>query len=388
MTPLDTLRGQVREWGVDFRRHALELDADPEAIRAHFDLPAVRFLSTMGVPVEYGHEPEPIDGHRFDGTLAAQRVVVMEELAAADAGMLVASPGPLLAGVFLQQFGDPAQKALFYQRMLDRPLWTFFALTEPAGGSDVGAMRTVIHPGSPARLSGTKRYVGNACRARIGVVFARLKPGPLGIRAVLLETPIDGFEAVPLDMIGLRGARISAISMDSVEVPDDAFLGRQLSPTRRGVWAFVQTFNQLRPGVAAIGLGIARAAYEYAVSNRRSLRREEELRLDDLRRQIDGTRHLVEASAAMIDARPADGHLASAAKARASALAERATRTACGLLGAGARLEHPLLDKLVRDAKSMEFIEGTTHMQKLTIFQGLLSGKVDNHEVPSSETVR
>jgi alkylation response protein AidB-like acyl-CoA dehydrogenase len=386
VTPLDALRWQMREWGVDFRQHALELDADPEAIRAYFDLPAVRFLSTMGIPVEYGHEPELIDGHRFDGTLAAQRVVVMEELAAADAGMLVASPGPLLAGVFLAQFGDPTQKTLFYQRMLDKPLWTFFALTEPEGGSDVSAMRTVIRPGSPTRLSGTKRYVGNACRAQIGVVFARLKPGPLGIRAVLLETPTDGFEAVPLDMIGLRGARISAISMDAVEVPDEALLGRHLSPTRRGIWAFAQTFNQLRPGVAAIGLGIARAAYEYALSHRRSLRREEELRLDELHRRIDGARCLVETSAAVADARPTDGHLAAAAKARTSSLAERATRTACELLGAGARLEHPLLDKLVRDAKSMEFIEGTTHIQKLTIFQGLLSGKVENHEMPSSET--
>ncbi|MCT9089637.1 acyl-CoA/acyl-ACP dehydrogenase [Streptomyces sp. ASQP_92] len=383
MTQLDdrllVLRGQIREWGAQVRPLALEIDRDPEAIRHHFDLPAVRHLATMGVPEEYGHEPEKIGGHRFFGVSALERAVVMEELACADVGTLVASPGPLLAGVAVGLCADDRQKRWFYGRMLAEPLWTCFALTEPEGGSDAAALRTSLTPApdGSALLSGEKRYVGNACRAQIGVVFARARPGPLGITAVLVDTAGPGFDARPLDMIGLRGARISSIVMDRVPIPEDRVLGRHLTATRRGVWAFVQTFNVLRPGVAAIAVGIARAALEYVAEHRSTLSGAERERFEELGRRVDATRHLVHHAAAAVDARGTDGHLASAAKLRAARLAEDVTLAAATFFGPGARLSHPFLDKLARDARAMEFLEGTGNMQRLNLFQGLLGGKVD-----------
>ncbi|MGW2817231.1 acyl-CoA dehydrogenase family protein [Streptomyces sp. NPDC001415] len=390
MTHLDdrllALRGQVREWGADLRPLALEIDRDPEAIRGHFAHPAVRFLATMGIPEEYGHEPEKIDGHRFYGVSALERVVVMEELACADVGTLVASPGPLLAGVAVGLCADEAQKRWFYGRMLEQPLWTCFALTEPEGGSDAAALRTALTAteDGDALLSGEKRYVGNACRAQLGVVFARARPGPLGVQAVLVDTADPGFKAEPLDMIGLRGAMISSIVMDRVQVPADRFLGRHLTATRRGVWAFVQTFNVLRPGVAAIAVGIARAALEYVADNRGALGGAERERFEELTRRVDATRHLVHHAAAAVDARGTDGHLASAAKLRAARLAEDVTLAAAGFFGPGARLAHPFLDKLARDARAMEFLEGTGNMQRLNLFQGLLGGKVDRDPRPAA----
>jgi alkylation response protein AidB-like acyl-CoA dehydrogenase len=377
---LTALRAQMAEWGADFRAAALELDRDPEAIRRYFDLPAARYLATMGIPQEYGNRPERIGGHVFDGSTAMQRAVIMEELACADSGMLVASPGPLLAGVVVSLFGDEGQKEWFYGRMLERPLWTCFALTEPDRGSDASALETSLTPvdgGPDAVLTGRKRYVGNASRAQLAVVFARRGTSPLGLTAVLLDTTAPGFHAEPLGMIGLRGARIGAITLDGVHVRAEGFLGRHLPPTRRGLLAFVRTFHLLRPGVAAIAVGIARAAHEYVLANRRTLRPYERDRLDALGRRIDGTRRLVHLAAAAVDASTDNGHLASAAKLRASALAEEATLAACGFFGPGARAEHPLLDKFVRDARSMEFLEGTTNMQRLTVFQSLQTGKLD-----------
>ncbi|MFF4016203.1 acyl-CoA dehydrogenase family protein [Streptomyces sp. NPDC001843] len=380
---LAALRGQMREWGADLRPLALEIDRDPEAVRHHFGLPAVRHLATMGIPAEYGHEPEKIDGYRFHGVSALERAIVMEELACADVGTLVAAPGPLLAGVAVGLFADEQQKRWFYGRMLSEPLWTCFALTEPDGGSDAAALRSTLTPTADgALLSGEKRYVGNASRAQLGVVFARSGPGPLGITAVLVDTAVPGFRAEPLDMIGLRGARISSIEMDCVPVPQERFLGRHLPSTRRGVWAFVQTFNMLRPGVAAIAVGIARAAVEYVTTHRRTLRTAEREKLADLGRRVDAARHLVHHAAAAVDARGTDGHLASAAKLRTARLAEEATMAACAFFGPGARLDHPLLDKLARDARAMEFLEGTANMQKLNLFQGLLGGKVERTRPP------
>jgi alkylation response protein AidB-like acyl-CoA dehydrogenase len=282
--------------------------------------------------------------------------------------------------VLVSLVADERQKRWFHERMMARPLWTCFALTEPDSGSDAGALRTELRPtgDGTSTLHGTKRYVGNACRAQVGVVFARTKPGPLGIVATLVDIEHDpGFIADALPMIGLRGARISAVAMDGVVVPDELVLGRHLPPTRRGMWAFVQTFNLLRPGVAAIALGMARAAHEYVLAHRTTLRRDERDRLDALRGRIDSVRSLVLLAAAAVDRDPTDGHLASAAKVRACQLAEDATREACGFFGPGARLTHPLLDKLVRDARGMEFIEGTANMQRLTLFQSLLNGKLD-----------
>ncbi|MGW4114387.1 acyl-CoA dehydrogenase family protein [Actinosynnema sp. NPDC004786] len=381
---LVALREQVREWGVDFRRLGLALDRDPELIRAHLDLPAVRYLATMGVPPEYGNLPEPVAGTRCYGTRALERAIILEELAFADVGMLVASPGPLLVGVLIDLLADREQKEWFYGRLLAEPLWTFFALAEPDGGTGTGTSGTAANSGTTltqvggdVRLSGEKRYVVNACRARLGVVFARVGSGMLGVNAVLVETPTPGFSATPLESIGLRGARIGAITMDDVHVPAARLVGRHLPPAQRGTWASVQTFNLLRPAVAAIALGIARAAHEYVVDHRTTLRRDERDRLDELGRRVTAARALVHLAARAVDARTSDGHLASAAQARACRLAVDATRAACGFFGVGARFDHPLLDKLVRDARGLEVVEGTA---KLNLFQGLFTGRLDRDD--------
>lgn len=375
---LAALRAQVAEWAVDFRTLGLELDADPDAIHRHLDLPAVRYLATLFVPPEWGAEGVHVAGRRFYGLGALERAVVMEELACADAGMLLASPGPSMSGVLVDLIADDEQKAWYYGRVLTSPQWTFFGLTEPGHGSNAGELQTRLTP--DGRLHGAKRYVGNAARASTGVVFARTRPGPAGITAVLVDTSDPGYTATPLDMHGLRGARIGEMTLSGVEVPPDRVLGRHLSPTRRGMPACVRTFNRLRPAVAAMALGIARAAYEYVRTCRPAQAGQD--RLDELARRIHGTRELIHLAAATVDARPDAGHVASAAKARACRLAEDATVTACRLLGPGARLEHPLLDKLSRDARGVEFMEGTEHMQKLNLFQGLLRGTLDDHPRP------
>lgn len=377
----DDLRAGLRDLARPLRELALDLDRDPGAITAALDLPAVRLLAVLGVSEAHGNPAAPIGGHRVTGTTAAERVVVMEEFARADAGALVASPGPLLAGVVLAGFGDERQQRRGYERMVAEPTWTCFALTEPDTGSAAGDLATSATDG---RIVGRKRYVGNAARAGLGVVFARCAPGPLGVRAYLLDLPAPGFRAVPLPMLGLRGAQICAVDLEGVPVTDADVLGAHLPRSRRGVLAFVHTFNQLRPGVAAIAVGIALAACDEVRAGRRRLGAEEQERLDDLLDRAAGARRLVAAAARAVDADPADGALASAAKAHASRLAVDATRAALGFFGTGARLEHPLLDKLFRDAKSLEFIEGTTHMQLLNVARGLSSPAARDTASPAS----
>ncbi|WP_433331298.1 acyl-CoA dehydrogenase family protein [Spirillospora sp. CA-294931] len=368
----------ARDWAQELKPLALELDRDPDAIYRHLDVAAVSYLTRMPIPPEYNDDPVVVDGHRFYGTGTLERVVFVEETAVGDAAMLLSAPGPVMSGVLVDALGDEQQKKWFFGRILEKPTWTFFALTEPDRGSDAGAMQTTLTPDGNGDfvLNGAKRYIGNAARADLGVVFARTRPGPLGVTAVLAETASPGFRAEPLDSIGLRGLRITAVTMDDVPVPADQVLGRHLKPTQRGMWSAVQGLNRLRPGVAAFGLGIARAAYEYVLANRTALTASERLGLDRLGLRLEGVRQLIWRSSIAVDAGDkAAGYLASAAKARASRVAEEATLEALGFFGPGARLEHPLLDKLARDARAVEFMEGTGNIHKLNLFTGLMQGR-------------
>ncbi|HVX44953.1 MAG TPA: acyl-CoA dehydrogenase family protein, partial [Mycobacteriales bacterium] len=175
--------------------------------------------------------------------------------------------------------------------------------------------------------------------------------------------------------IGLRGAQICAISLDEVPVTPEQVLGRHLSRSRRGLWSGVQMFNRLRPGVAAIALGIARAAHEYVGAHRRLGPGTDRDRHEQIGRRIEGTRQLIWRAGIAVDADPANGFLASAAKARAARLAEDATRAALACFGTAAAFEHPLLDKLARDARGVEFMEGTSNIQRLNVFQGVVQGR-------------
>ncbi|MDH6704901.1 acyl-CoA dehydrogenase [Kitasatospora sp. MAA19] len=376
---LETTHRYVRRWADDLRAGALEIDRDPEAVHRYLDLPAVRFLAGHQVPPEWDRASAAAGAGPAHGLATLERVLVSEELARGDAGMMLGAPGASMCGVLLSVLGSQAQKDWVYGRLAERPRWTCFALTEPDRGSAIGEMTTTLTPVGDGSylLDGEKRYVGNAARADLGAVFARVAGTErLGVLAVLVDTADPGFRAEPLPTLGLRGVQLTRITLDRVHVPAERVLGAHLPPTRRGMWSIVSVFNQLRPSVAAIALGIARAAHDYVAENREVLRGAERELFESLGQRIDAARQLTYRAALAVDRRPAAGHLSSAAKARACELAEDVTMHALGFFGPGARLDHPLLDKLARDARGTEFMEGTRNIQKLNLFQGLHTGKV------------
>jgi acyl-CoA dehydrogenase len=367
-----------RAQAADLRPHALAVDRDPATMATLLDLPAVRLSARMQIPASYNPAPLVLGSERFYLTSALERTVFCEAVAWADLGIMLALPGASMCGVLVDAIGDDQQKEWFYGRLLDRPTWTFFALTEPSGGSDAGAMRTRLRE-APGRdepvLDGAKRYVSNAVRASLGAVFFRGRPGPLGVGAALVETSAPGFSVTAIDTMAVRGAQLGAITLDSVPVAPDRILGRHLSPVRRGTLGWMRTFNLLRPGVASMAVGLAQAAHDYVVASRRTLHRHERARLDQLSQRIESVRQLTRQAAAAVDHDPSNGHLGSAAKRSASILADQAARQALTYFGPGARLEHPLLDKLARDASALEFMEGTSNIQRLNLAGALTKGQ-------------
>jgi alkylation response protein AidB-like acyl-CoA dehydrogenase len=372
------LRQEIRVLAEPLRERALDLEADPQAIKGYLDLPVMRFLASMLIPPEYQQARLRVGPYAYYGTECLERVVAAEEIARADAAALIAAPGPSLSGVLIAALADEAQKQWYYDRLLTRPTWTFFALTEPDRGSDAGRLSTCLRPSASGgwMLNGAKRYIGNGTRASLGAVIARQSDGPLGVTAVLIETGVPGFAATAIPTVGLRAAQLSAISLSDVAVTDDQVLGRHLSASRRGMRAVVQTLNQLRPGVAAIALGISAAAIDYARAHRAALRAWERHELEQFESQLTAARQLVYQAARSVGKDADNGALASAAKARAASLAEQVTLFAPRLFGPGARIDHPMLDKLARDARGTEFMEGTSSIQKLTLFSGYVRGRL------------
>uniref|UniRef100_A8M098 Acyl-CoA dehydrogenase domain protein n=1 Tax=Salinispora arenicola (strain CNS-205) TaxID=391037 RepID=A8M098_SALAI len=370
---LTALRTRAAEWAGDLAAVGADLDHDPDAVHRVLDTPVMRYLATARYAPSADTPSLTSGGHRFSLDSVLEQVVFFEELAVVDVGAVLAAPGAPMAGPLVDLLGDEEQREWFFAQLRSAPTWVFFALTEPAHGSDAAGLTTRLDPdGDGFRLTGTKRYVGNAPRARLGVVFARVRPGPLGLRAVLVTAPAPGLTIEALPTIGLRGAALGAITMSSVAIADDRVLGRHLPATRRGVLSWVHVFNRIRPRVAAMGIGIARAAFEYVRVHRRTLRPAARDRLDALCRRVEAVRQLNLAAARAVDADPADGRLASAAKARAARLAEDVTVACLEYFGPGARLDHPLLGKLARDARGVEFMEGASNVQKLIVSQDLI----------------
>lgn len=356
------LLGICREMAPDLRARALSVDSAPEDMAAHLDSPTLTLLRTAAMPPRYRTgAPERVARYTDD---CVAKVISNVELARGDAGVVVANTGPGLAGVCVEALGSSEQQELFYEAIADGRTWAFFAMTEPERGSDAGAMQTRFDPDPDGtdgyRLNGAKRYVGNGSRGSIGVVFGRTGKSPLTIRAAILRTPAPGFTGRALDMVGLRGARISELTFEDVPVPREHVLGAHLPASRRGLWGASRTFNVVRLQIAAIALGTGFAALDY-VREQRPYWGGTEL----IGARLEAARALLYDAANEVDHSPDDRRPASIAKLHTTDLAVRTTRWAATALGPGSPLEHPLLEKWSRDVYAFEFMDGTSNMLRL-----------------------
>ncbi|GAB3976116.1 acyl-CoA dehydrogenase [Actinoallomurus acanthiterrae] len=372
---MGSLEHYFREVARDLRAPGAVLDADPDAISRFLHLPAVRLQQHMLTPTRFADQHDLLP--RFVPTEAscAEWVLAAEWLAHGDPGMTLASPGPALSTVVLRALADDAQQNWFFTRTADWPTWTFFALTEPAKGSAATELTTRLSAapcGDGWVLTGEKTYIGNGAHAKLGVVFCRRAPGPWGIEAVMVDTGDPGFHAEPLPLIGLRGARISRLRFDGMYIPPERILGRDLPRSRRGLQGALQAMVWFRPSVAAFALGAGRAACDYVLEQRPALAGADRAQVDGLIDRSHRLRRLLHDVAAEIDAGSPNTFRVSGVKLRAAHLAEDATLLAARLLGPASLIEHPWLDKLYRDVRAFEFMEGTGNIHRRGVFQGLL----------------
>lgn len=367
----------LHEMSSEFRGIALKIEKSPNKISEYLHLEGIKGLSRLMIPEKYNDSPLTIHKKKIYGVNLLERVIALEILAYGDVGVLLASPGPSLSGQVVMDLGSEEQQERYYSMILKDDIWTFFAMSEPTKGSDASNIKTNLSKKENHYvLNGEKKYIGNGARGKIGVVFVRSSDGPLGISGILMESNNKGFNATPLETLGLKAAGLSHLSFDDVAIEPQNLLGTHLSPTRRGLWGAIQTFNRMRPGVAALGLGIAQATLDYILNNRSNYSLDEKKVIEKYQDDIKMVRVLIRTAAVELEKDASNGYIASMAKIKAIELVEGITEYSLHLFAPHALLTHPFLNKWYRDARGLEFMEGTSNIQKLNVFQSFYKGKI------------
>ncbi len=316
-----------------------------------------------------------------------------EELAWADASIMLSLPGAGLGGPPLRSSGTPEQKERFFgifRDMSEELRWGAYGLTEPGAGSDVAGIRTSCKKnGDHYVLNGRKCYITNGGRASWVVIFATIDPalGRAGHRAFVVEKGTPGFFVGKIEeKMGLRANETAELVLEDCRVPVDNLLGgEEKYQTKEGFMTAMKTFDNTRPLVAAMALGIGRAAYEYAcefVKDNYVLSRPVPRyaaiaeRLARAGRNLEAARMLTWKAVWMADHHLPNAKEASMSKALAGQAAIRACIDAIEICGAHGSLktDHALLEKWFRDIKVYDIFEGTGHIQRVVISKRLLNG--------------
>jgi len=321
-------------------------------------------------------------------TAARRGVVVAEEMSYWDRGMSVAMPGLGLGGPPLLGMGTPEQKARFLAPFKDRerPHWAAFAMTEPGAGSDVAAIQTAaVRDGDAWRLDGAKTFISNAMRAEWMVVWATVdrSAGRAGHRAFIVERGTRGLEDMRHEhKMGLIAYESSSFVLRECRVPAANLLGGERHYAERaGFKGAMRSFNATRPAIAAMAIRIARAAYDaardfarahYALD--RPLPRYHRMRekLARMARKIEGGRLLCWRAAWLADEERPNEVEASMAKAFAAGIAQEATGLAVEILADTGVTADGYVEKLYRDVKAMDIVEGTGQIQRIVIARRLV----------------
>ena len=366
----------IRDTARDFARaelapHAGQWEQEgwiPDAVVAHL---GELGLLGMLVPEEWGGT----------GSDYVSYALAVEEIAAgcAATATLMSVQNGLGCGSVLA-WGSDAQKRDWLPDLASGRKIACFCLTEPQAGSEANNLKTraVLSDGRWA-LDGTKQFISNARRAKVGVVFAVTDPelGKKGLTAFLVPTEAPGFHVQKAEnKMGLRALDTCAILLEDCRVGDDLRLG----PRGKGLAVALSNLEGGRIGIAAQALGIARAAFEAALAYARDrtqfgkkLVEHQSIAnyLADMHTRINAARLLILHAARMRTEGVPCLSEASQAKLYASELAEWVCTKAIQIHGGYGFLQDYPVERHYRDARITQIYEGTSEIQRMLIARGL-----------------
>lgn len=302
------------------------------------------------------------------------------EMCWGDVGLLLSMPR--------QGLGNAAIGSVATDEQLERfsGMWAAMAITEPGFGSDSAAVSTTARlDGDSYLLNGEKIFVTSGERADAVVVWATLdkSKGRAAIKSFVVEKGTPGFEVVRVEhKLGIRASDTAVLRFENCRVPAENLLGTPEIDTAKGFAGVMQTFDNTRPLVAAMAIGVARAALEetrrilseagVSIDYDRPAHTQHAAAAEFLRLEADyeSAYLLTLESAWMADNRKPNSLQASMAKAKAGRSVVDIALKCVELTGAYG--EESLLEKWARDAKILDIFEGTQQIQQLIVARRVL----------------
>jgi acyl-CoA dehydrogenase len=277
--------------------------------------------------------------------------------------------------------GSDEVKKNYLGRLTEEPLLASFCLTEPDAGSDVSGMRTTaVKKGDKWVINGTKCFITNGSHANYYTVYAKTdkEAGHRGISAFVVDRDLDGVTVDKKeDKLGQRASDTAMISFNDVEIPAENLLGEE----NKGFKLAMMTLDRTRPGVAAMGVGIAQAAFEHAAEYAKervqfgvpiAMHQAIQFMIADMATKIEAARLLVWKSGILLDQGERNTLASSHAKRFAADTAMEVTVDAVQVFGGYGFIKEYPVEKLMRDAKIMQLYEGTSQIQRLVIAREVL----------------
>jgi len=303
--------------------------------------------------------------------------LIVEEIsrACASTGVFVSAHTSLAVWPILQ-FGTKEQKEKYLPLMASGEMIGCFCLSEPNAGSDAGSLTTFAEDkGDHWEINGVKNWITNGKEAGLCIVFAKTKKTPdyKGISCFIVETSTPGFSIIKEeDKLGIRGSSTCQLAFDKVKVPKDALLG----DLEKGFRVAMATLDGGRIGIASQALGIAQAAFDYAIrytkqrvqfgaplSNLQGI----QFMLADMSNKIAASRLLIYHASHLKDANLPYSKESAQAKLTASEAAMWITTKAIQLCGGNGYTKEYPVERYFRDAKITEIYEGTSEVQRIVI---------------------
>jgi acyl-CoA dehydrogenase len=321
------------------------------------------------------------EGNRNGSNLSTALSII--ELCRGDVGLLLSMPRQGLGNSAIASVADDEQLERFAGQ------WAAMAITEPEAGSDSAAIRTTaVRDGDEYVLNGEKIYVTAGERADLVVVWATLDraKGRGAIKSFVVERSNTGLKLDRLEhKLGIRASDTAAFTLQDCRVPKENLLGPpEIAESTGGFAGAMQTFDNTRPLVAAMAVGLTRACLEEtgrllaeagvepdwdAPEHTQTAAAAEFLAMDA---DYEAAYLLTLQAAWMADNGKPNSLQASLAKAKAGRTCVDVALRCVALAGTLGYSETLLLEKWARDAKILDIFEGTQQIQLLIIARQLL----------------
>ena len=330
------------------------------------------------------------------GVATALRI---EETCWGDAGLMLAAPGSGLGGAAILMSGTREQQQRFLGRFAEgEPKWGAMAMTEPGCGSDTSAIQTTaVRDGNEWVLNGEKIFITGGKRALeesdgLIVVWATVdkSAGRAGMKPFVVEAGTPGARIEKVEnKLGIRASDTATLILENCRIPYENILGdpevRKVEPGQTaGFKRAMATFDATRPIIAAMALGVGRAALDFV---REALAKEgivprygaPRTRLTAVERDLmEMEAHYKAARMLMLRAVWQMSQLqpnsleASMAKAKAGLAVTRITQKAVEIMGPLGYSRRYLLEKWMRDGRINDIFEGTGQINMLVVARRIL----------------